>query len=253
MTAARDPAGHAGQSSLTRFATCNVANSARASCRISAVVAAVPADLHGGPPVAPTGHAVARGRAHARDQPPRRVPRQRGRRGGALHRPLGDSAPRLRWRPDDAPLFSAMLRTPHAEERLGEHVGGLVDPPQHVGASFLARGARVGGFDWRGLVQALATEASFTASVQRVPGQLASAERVPNARDGGALDRDRSARARESVPTRRFEVLGVALRAPTPDSPNLRACPDPFTESVRRRRGLRSCSCRPRQLRGRFF
>ena len=184
---------------------------------------------------------------------PARALRQRERRGGALHRPLGDSAPRLRWSPDRAPLFRAMLRSPHAEQRLGEHVGGLVNPPQHVGASFLARGARVGSFEWRGLVHALTTQASFAASVQRVPGQLASAERVPNARDGGALDRDRSARPRESVPPRRFEVLGVALRAPTPDSPSIRTCPDPFTESVRKARGLRSQSSGVAETRPRTF
>lgn len=162
---------------------------------------------------------------------PARAPRQRERRGGALDRLLGDSAPRLRWTQDDAPLFRAMLRSPHAEQRLGEDVGGLVDPPEHVGASFLARGARVGSFEWRGLVHAPTTQASFGASVQRVPGQLASAERVPNARDGGTLDRDRSARGRESVPARPLEVLGVALRAPKPDSPSIRTCPDPFTEN----------------------
>ena len=146
-----------------------------------------------------------------------------------------------------------MLRSPHAEQRLGEHVGRLVHSPQHVGASFLARSPRVGGFEWRGLVHAPTTQASSTASVQRVPGQLASAQRDPNARDGGTLDRNRSARVRKPVPARRPEVIGVALRAPTPDNPNIRTCPDPFTESVRRRRGLRSHSSFHANFRGRAF
>jgi hypothetical protein len=81
---------------------------------------------------------------------PARAPRQRGRRGGALHRALGDSAPQLRRRPD-APRFLAQFFARHMRSRVSAS-SRLVHPAKHVGASFLARGAHVGVFELRGLV-----------------------------------------------------------------------------------------------------
>lgn len=69
------------------------------------------------------------------------------------------------------------------------------------------------------------TQARFAATVQREPGQLAFAQRVPRAPPRTRRTHDGTVRRGESVPARALQVLGFALRETAWVSTNIRNCP----------------------------